>query len=282
MYTSSSNSSTGRVFTKASLASINGNGYQSYHTGGGNQTVTLNMNAYNSVKYYPQQQQQQAQYDQRQMSINRHIPLIYAPETPSATLGPQRSSSAQNIYSDPRLAESERNLNYCIRFAVNGLSKTHMGSVPTINKNIQAGDFGDDAGMIAENSKCIVIGLADGAGGNRNIGIDPKKFSRSLLGYCVEIVKNNEVQPHQVAKLAAKSVHCLENRNIAGSGTLCLLSLNKETNIMTALNMGDSGFRLLRKGQIHHKSSATMAGSSPRQIYVSDSNFNGISFVDEQ
>lgn len=33
-----------------------------------------------------------------------------------------------------------------------------MGNIPPINKNIQAGDFGDDSGMIAENSKCIVLG----------------------------------------------------------------------------------------------------------------------------
>lgn len=48
---------------------------------------------------------------------------------------------------------------YNIRFAVNGLSKfTRGGSMLPINRNIQAGDFGDDAGMIAENSRCIVIG----------------------------------------------------------------------------------------------------------------------------
>ena len=48
-----------------------------------------------------------------------------------------------------------------IRFAVNGLSKFYQysNSVPAINKSIQAGDFGDDAGMIAENSKCVVIGI---------------------------------------------------------------------------------------------------------------------------
>jgi hypothetical protein len=130
--------------------------------------------------------------------------------------GLQRSLSAQNMHVDSRLTEGERNLNYCIRFAVNGLSKSHMGSIPSINKNIQAGDFGDDSGMIAENSKCIVIGLADGAGGNREIGIDPKKFSRALLGFCVEIIKNEEVLPHQVSRLATKAIQYLENRNIVG------------------------------------------------------------------
>jgi hypothetical protein len=73
--------------------------------------------------------------------------------------GLQRSASAENIHINPMLAESERNINYCIRFAINGLSKSHMSSVPPMsNRNIQTGDFGDDAAMIAENSKCVVIG----------------------------------------------------------------------------------------------------------------------------
>ena len=49
---------------------------------------------------------------------------------------------------------------FCVRFAVNGMSKFTKGNqTPPMNKNIQAGDFGDDAGMIAENSRCIVIGI---------------------------------------------------------------------------------------------------------------------------
>ena len=51
---------------------------------------------------------------------------------------------------------------------------------------------------------------------------------------------------------------------------------------MNALNIGDSGFRLIRKSRIVQKSEATMAGSSPKQLYVSNSNHSGISFVNEQ
>lgn len=51
---------------------------------------------------------------------------------------------------------------------------------------------------------------------------------------------------------------------------------------MTTLNMGDSGYRLVRNGKIHQKSRATMAGSSPRQVFVTESRFSGISFIDEK
>lgn len=46
-----------------------------------------------------------------------------------------------------------------VRFAVNGMSKFVSGNdVPPINKSILAGDFGDDSGMVAENSNSIFIG----------------------------------------------------------------------------------------------------------------------------
>ena len=172
-----------------------------------------------------------------------------------------------------------------VRFAVNGLSKFAVGNqIPSINKSIQAGDFGDDSGMLAENSSCVVIGLADGAGGNRSIGIDPKVFSRSLLSNCANLIKNEQqVLSHEMPKLACKSVHILERNNIEGSGTLCLLSLNKKTNIMNTMNMGDSGFRLMRNKRIVNLSKPTMAGSSPKQLYVSyQHNYSGISFVREK
>lgn len=97
-------------------------------------------------------------------------------------------------------------------------------------------------------------GLADGAGGNRSIGIDPQVFSRSLLGYCVDIVRNDDLHSNQMTKLACKSIQILESKNIQGSGTLCLLGINKQTNVMHSMNIGDSGFRLIRNGEIVHKS----------------------------
>ena len=136
----------------------------------------------------------------------------------------------------PPINKQENNSTFCVRFAVNGLSKYALGgssNIPQQNRNIQAGDFGDDAGMIAENSRSIVIGLADGAGGNRSIGIDPQKFSRSLLGYCVEIVKNEDIHPSQMAKLACKSIQILEAQNIDGN---CIFAYSADRLISKSFN----------------------------------------------
>ena len=94
------------------------------------------------------------------------------------------------------------------------------------------------------------------------------------------MIKNEEIKSNEEVKMACKSVHLLEKHNVEGSGTLCLLSINKRTNLMSTLNMGDSGFRVLRNGKIVHKSKNTMAGSSPKQLYVSyQYSYSGISFV---
>lgn len=205
---------------------------------------------------------------QQHPQIIRHLSTFTSPK--SSTPQPNNKISNQKVHN--------------VRFAVNGLSKFAPGNqIPSINKSIQAGDFGDDSGMLTENSSCVVIGLADGAGGNRSIGIDPKIFSRSLLSNCADLIKKEQVLFNEMPKLACKSVHVLERNNIEGSGTLCLLSLNKKNNIMHTMNMGDSGFRLIRNNRIVHMSKATMAGSSPKQLYVSyQHNYSGISFVREK
>jgi hypothetical protein len=144
-------------------------------------------------------------------------PLLTASEPSKLNSHPPiRINAASNTKSDGSVFGG-----LCIRFAVNGLSKFAKsgsgGQTPSVNRNLQAGDFGDDAGMIAENNKCIVIGLADGAGGNRSIGIDPQKFSRALMAYCVEIVKSEDIGSANLTRLACKSVQTLETKNIEGS-----------------------------------------------------------------
>ncbi|CAF1023739.1 unnamed protein product, partial [Brachionus calyciflorus] len=241
----------------------------------------------NTLRVKPPSQANHNPFNQQYGSIGRNHRIPMYPSTAFLPINNYQKNLENYLTRSAVISNSANNYpplqQFCVRFAVNGLSKFTKGNnIPQQNRSIQAGDFGDDSGMIAENSNCIVIGLADGAGGNRNIGIDPKIFSRSLLGYSVEILKNENILPNQMAKLACKSIHILESKHIDGSGTLCLLALNKRNNFIHSLNIGDSGFRLIRNGSIVHKSKATMAGSSPKQLYVSESsNYSGISFVTE-
>ncbi len=88
-------------------------------------------------------------------------------QTSSYPKGFLNATSTTNIYSVINSGKSLMNNNnsnlipsFNIRFAVNGLSKfASNNDIPSINKNIQMGNFGDDSGMVAENSKCIVLGI---------------------------------------------------------------------------------------------------------------------------
>jgi serine/threonine protein phosphatase PrpC len=102
------------------------------------------------------------------------------------------------------------------------------------------------------------------------------------LKSCEKIVKSELVRSNDLTKLACFSVQRVEQLNIDGSGTLCLMSMSKQNNIINLFNIGDSGFRLIRNGSIKYKSKATMAGSSPKQLQVTCSHlFNGHSFISE-
>lgn len=81
-------------------------------------------------------------------TLNNHTAL----NNPQNAYFTQTTLSNSNLMNDSQMV-------FNVRFAVNGLSKFSPGNnVPEINKSIQAGDFGDDAGMIAENSQCVYIG----------------------------------------------------------------------------------------------------------------------------
>ena len=57
-------------------------------------------------------------------------------------------------------------------------------------------------------------------------------FSRSLLDFCGELTKTEEILPQQLARLACKSIHILESKNIEGKILyLILFSNHKISNL---------------------------------------------------
>ncbi|KAH0560194.1 protein phosphatase PTC7 homolog [Cotesia glomerata] len=122
---------------------------------------------------------------------------------------------------------------------------------------IRKGQFGDDAWFTAKFKALEVIGVADGVGGWRHYGIDPGEFSSYLMKACERLVSLGKFVPHEPAGLLAKSYYeLLENKqSILGSSTACVIVLNKETSSIYAANIGDSGFVIVRKGKVVHRSS---------------------------
>lgn len=125
-----------------------------------------------------------------------------------------------------------------------------------LRSKYKLGKFGDDAWFITATNKADIIGVADGVGGWRSYGIDPGEFASFLMKTCERLVLCANFNPTSPVSLLSHS-YCelLENkRSISGSSTACVLILNRENSTLYTANIGDSGFIVVRGGQIIHRS----------------------------
>lgn len=110
-----------------------------------------------------------------------------------------------------------------------------------------------------------MVGIADGVGGWRDVGVDPSKFSTSLMHQCKRIIDQdtnlfsnsqniNETTPLKILKSSYECLVESKDPNLVGSSTACILVFNRETRKIYTANLGDSGFAIIRNNQIVHRS----------------------------
>jgi len=101
-----------------------------------------------------------------------------------------------------------------------------------------------------------VIGVADGVGGWRAYGVDPGLFSVKLMKSCERLVTAGYFSRDQPAKLLAQAFREIkENKQqIIGSSTACLMMLSHVDLKLYTANIGDSGFLVVRQGEVVHRS----------------------------
>jgi len=101
-----------------------------------------------------------------------------------------------------------------------------------------------------------VIGVADGVGGWRQYGIDPGQFSSHLMKSCERLVHAGFFQGNLPNKLLEQGFREMQEnkQQIIGSSTACLMMLcHTDLKLYTA-NIGDSGFLVVRCGEVVHRS----------------------------
>lgn len=121
------------------------------------------------------------------------------------------------------------------------------------------GDAGEDSLMAVRNSHCdTVIGVADGVGSWSQSGIDPALFSQALMYHACKTflersaastsgAQDPQIHPRHLLSHAYRQV--LEEDGVsAGSSTATILTLEAATGILRSVNLGDSGFIVLREG----------------------------------
>lgn len=125
-----------------------------------------------------------------------------------------------------------------------------------------------------------VMGVADGVGGWREMGIDPSKFSSSLMQQCKRIVEHDlmnsatlknmptstststasraqqvgERTPIDILVESYQSLRESKDPNLIGSSTACIVVFNRESRLVHTANLGDSGFVIVRDNKIVHRS----------------------------
>jgi protein phosphatase PTC7 len=113
---------------------------------------------------------------------------------------------------------------------------------------------GEDAFFISSDS--CVMGVADGVGGWRESGIDPGDYSRTLMRTACDYFDSGEARRRpsdntaweETLREALAVAH--QKTRMPGSATACILGLNATDRYISAANLGDSGFIVVRNGTV--------------------------------
>lgn len=105
---------------------------------------------------------------------------------------------------------------------------------------------GEDAYFLSSDMKAI--GVADGVGGWGDIGVDPALYSRSLMEGS-KLAAESTVAPRDPVELMSEGYQY--SAYVQGSSTACILTL--DGTILSAANLGDSGFMVVRGLEIIYR-----------------------------
>lgn len=140
--------------------------------------------------------------------------------------------------------------------------KSKRSQAPLINKNsfsLERGNFGDDAGFTCEKDSKFFFGIADGVSGNTKKGFDARLFPTALMNTCKRLLMSgdeaNEFDESLFELLCAAHAQ-VQQECVYGSSTVCLVSIGKFDGVMSTLNLGDSGYMIVRGANVLYKSVA--------------------------
>jgi len=189
----------------------------------------LNPNAKPFVPFTCQQQQQQ-------------LTTVTCTETSSTTDASLTSSTSS--LSDFEIVDMETSSTSTVEESNNLIQLRMNAGVASIPHPAKKHKGGEDAHFISNDNS--VIGVADGVGGWEALGVDSGLYSRSLMNFACISANTGIKNPVELLKIAHE--RCL---NIQGSTTACIISLID--NKLHAANLGDSGFLIIRNGNLVFK-----------------------------
>ncbi|XP_022984867.1 probable protein phosphatase 2C 80 [Cucurbita maxima] len=112
---------------------------------------------------------------------------------------------------------------------------------------------GEDAHFICVDEH--VVGVADGVGGWADVGVDAGEFARELMSNSISAIQEQPGDSVDPAKVLEKA-H--SDTTAKGSSTACIISLSEKG--LHAINLGDSGFIVIRDGSTIFRSPVQQYG----------------------
>ncbi|KAM5576224.1 putative protein phosphatase 2C 80 [Rosa sericea] len=112
---------------------------------------------------------------------------------------------------------------------------------------------GEDAHFICEDAQAI--GVADGVGGWADVGVNAGLFARELMSHSVKAIQKEPKGSFEPARVLEKAHSCTKAK---GSSTACIIGLTEKG--LHAINLGDSGFVVVRDGSTIFRSPVQQHG----------------------
>ncbi|KAK4262195.1 hypothetical protein QN277_027780 [Acacia crassicarpa] len=106
---------------------------------------------------------------------------------------------------------------------------------------------GEDAHFICSDRQAI--GVADGVGGWADVGVNAGIFARELMSNSVRAIQEEPQDSINPLRVLERAHSCTTAK---GSSTACIIALNDKG--LHAINLGDSGFVVIRDGRTIYKS----------------------------
>ncbi|GAM21518.1 hypothetical protein SAMD00019534_046930 [Acytostelium subglobosum LB1] len=127
--------------------------------------------------------------------------------------------------------------NYTKRYYFNGIINS-FGKQPTIceDSHFLSNDF-------------TTVGVADGVGSWRSVGVDSGEYSRGLMQYAQSIANEH---PHYNPYELIEHAYVNTTNRVPGSSTICILKLSG-SRLYSGL-VGDSSFIVIRKDKVSYRS----------------------------
>jgi len=145
---------------------------------------------------------------------------------------------------------------------------------------------GEDSFFIyKKDGKSSCMGVCDGVGGWNAFGVNPAFIARQMCLNAHAIAKENNKLglPQNPQTLMAKAYEKIKNNNEveAGSTTCCIVSLDTSgpQPMVRSANLGDSGYIIIRNGEVVAFSDFQRVDLAPMQLAIIPERFSSIQAI---